>query len=432
MSDILHAVKGMNDILPDAKETFLDSAVWDFVLDTTRRVVEQHGYRHTRLPIVEETALFARGIGEGTDIVSKEMYTFSDRGERSLTLRPEGTASCVRAYVEHGLSRSEPEQKWWYTGPMFRAERPQKGRYRQFYQVGCEHFGSKDPAADAAMIMMAWRISEALGLTGITLKINSLGDTESRDRYREVLRGYMKAHESEICEACKGRMVTNPLRFLDCKVPACKELAKKAPDIGESLSEASKKHYDAVETLLRDCGLPFVRDPGLVRGLDYYTDTLFELTTTALGAQDAIGGGGRYDNLIEELGGAPTPAIGFAMGIERICLLVAHANETQGKELDSGPHLFIAPMEGAVSAALKLADAVRAAGPYRVEVDVSGRKVKAQMRRADKLKARSVIVLGEDEIARGHGNLKDLRVSSAVDVALNGEAVGEALARLTA
>lgn len=427
MSDILHAVKGMNDIVPDAKEGFLDSAVWDHVLDIARRVIEAHGYRHVRLPIVEETALFARGIGEGTDIVSKEMYTFSDRGERSLTLRPEGTASCVRAYVEHGLSRSDPEQKWWYQGPMFRAERPQKGRYRQFYQVGVEHFGIKDPAADAAMIAIAWRITEALGLTGITLKINSLGDTESRDRYREVLRGYMKAHESEICDACKGRMVTNPLRFLDCKVPACKELAKKAPDIADSLSEASKTHYARVEQLLRDCGLSFVRDAALVRGLDYYTDTLFELTTTALGAQDAVGGGGRYDNLIEELGGAPTPAVGFAMGIERICLLVA-----QGQPIDAGPHLFIAPMEGAVGAALKLADAVRAAGPFRVEVDVSGRKVKAQMRRADKLKARAAIVLGEDEIARGHGNLKDLRVSSSIDVALNGAAVGEALARLIA
>ena len=427
MSDILHAVKGMNDILPDAKETFLDSAVWDHVLDTARRVVEAHGYRQTRLPIVEDTALFARGIGEGTDIVSKEMYTFSDRGERSLTLRPEGTASCVRAYVEHGLSRSEPEQKWWYAGPMFRAERPQKGRYRQFYQVGCEHFGSKDPAADAAMIMMAWRICEALGLTGITLKLNSLGDTESRDRYREVLRGYMKSHESEICDACKGRIVTNPLRFLDCKVPACKELAKKAPDIAESLSEASKAHYAGVEALLRDCELPFVRDPGLVRGLDYYTDTLFELTTTMLGAQDAVGGGGRYDNLIEELGGAPTPSIGFAMGIERICLLVAGTTK-----LEPGPHLFIAPMDGAVGAALKLADQVRAAGPFRVEVDVSGRKVKAQMRRADKVAARSVIVLGQDEIVRGHGNLKDLRVSSSIDVALNGAAIGAALNGLIA
>ena len=425
MSDILSAVKGMNDVFPDAKERFLDSAIWDAVLDKARAVIEGYGYRHVRLPIVEETALFARGIGEGTDIVSKEMYTFTDRGERSLTLRPEGTASCVRAFVEHGMSRSDPFQKWWYFGPMFRAERPQKGRYRQFYQIGAELFGVSDPTGDAEMILMAWRICEALGITDVTLRINTLGDAESRDRYREVLRGYMRAHESELCDACKGRIATNPLRFLDCKVPSCKALAKNAPDIMESLSEASRTHFEKVGALLRDCGISYVRDPALVRGLDYYTDTTFEITTSALGAQDAVGGGGRYDGLIEELGGAPTPAIGFAMGVERIALLVAAKHDVA-----AGPHLFIAPMPGTEGFALKLADAVRALGGMRVEVDVSGKRLKGQMKRADKIGARFALVLGEDEIARGRGNLKNLRVSSNEEVELTGPAVHAALAKL--
>ncbi len=425
MSETLSAVKGMNDVLPEAREPFLSTAVWDRVTDTARRVVESFGYRQVLIPLVEETALFARGIGEGTDIVSKEMYTFTDRGERSLTLRPEGTAGCVRAFIEHGFAKTDPLQKWWYFGPMFRAERPQKGRYRQFYQIGAELYGTSDPAADAEVIVMMWRITQALGLQGITPRVNTLGDKESRDRYREVLRGYMRAHEGELCDACKARIQTNPLRFLDCKNPSCKELAKKAPDIMESLSDASRVHFEKVTTYLRDCGLTYVRDPALVRGLDYYSETTFELTTSALGAQDAVGGGGRYDGLIEELGGTPTPAIGFAMGVERLCLLVAGQ-----EQVTAGPHLFIAPMPGAEAFALKLANEVRAGGPYKVEVDVTGRKLKGQMKRADKVGARFALVLGEDEIARRHGNLKDLRVSSTSEVGLTGEAICAALAKL--
>ncbi len=427
MSEILHAVKGMNDVLPETAEAFLSTAVWDKVIDTARRVIEGYGYRQVLIPIVEETALFARGIGEGTDIVSKEMYTFSDRGERSLTLRPEGTAGCVRAFIEHGFAKTDPVQKWWYIGPMFRAERPQKGRYRQFYQIGAELYGASDPAADAEVIVMMWRICQALGLKDVTPRVNTLGDKESRDRYRDVLRGYMRANVDTLCDACKARIETNPLRFLDCKNPACKEVARKAPDIMESLSAQSRAHFDKVTTYLRDCGLAYVRDAALVRGLDYYSETTFELTTSALGAQDAVGGGGRYDGLIEELGGTPTPAIGFAMGVERLALLVAAT-----QQVASGPHLFIAPMAGAESFALQLADAVRTGGPYRVEVDVTGRKLKGQMRRADKVGARFALVLGEDEIARRHGNLKDLRVSSTSDVALTGDAICAALAKLIA
>lgn len=425
MSEILSAVKGMNDVLPETREAFLSTGVWDRVLDTARRVVESFGYRQVLIPLVEETALFARGIGEGTDIVSKEMYTFTDRGERSLTLRPEGTAGCVRAFIEHGFAKTDPVQKWWYFGPMFRAERPQKGRYRQFYQIGAELYGASDAAADAEVIIMMWRITQALGLQGITPRVNTLGDKESRDRYREVLRNYMRANEGQLCDACKARIQTNPLRFLDCKNPSCKELAKKAPDIMASLSDASRAHFEKVTTYLRDCGLEYVRDPALVRGLDYYSETTFELTTSALGAQDAVGGGGRYDGLIEELGGTPTPAIGFAMGVERLCLLVAGQ-----EQVAAGPHLFIAPMEGTESFALKLANDIRAGGPYRVEVDVTGRKLKGQMKRADKVGARFALVLGGDEIAQRHGKLKDLRVSSTSEVGLTGEAICAALAKL--
>jgi histidyl-tRNA synthetase len=425
MSSILTAPKGMNDVMPEGAEPFLSTAVWDKVIDTARRVIEGFGYRQVLIPLVEETALFQRGIGEGTDIVSKEMYSFTDRGERSLTLRPEGTAGCVRAFIEHGFAKTDPVQKWWYFGPMFRAERPQKGRYRQFYQIGAELYGASDPAADAEIILVMWRICEALGLKDVTPRVNTLGDTESRDRYRDVLRGYMRANVDKLCDACKGRIDTNPLRFLDCKNPSCRELAKQAPDIMESLSEASRKHFEKVTQYLRDCGLTYVRDPALVRGLDYYSETTFELTTTALGAQDAVGGGGRYDGLIEELGGTPTPAIGFAMGVERLALLVAAQ-----QQVVNGPHLFIAPMPGAESFALQLAGEIRAGGPYRVEVDVTGRKLKSQMKRADKVGARFAIVLGEDEIARRHGNLKDLRVSSTSDVALTGEAICVALAKL--
>ncbi len=436
---MIHADKGNNDILPGAHEPDLDSGIWDHLLGTAQAVLESYGYRHVLLPTVEETALFARGIGEDTDIVSKEMYTFTDRGERSLTLRPEGTASAVRAYVEHGFGKTDPVQRWWYLGPMFRAERPQKGRYRQFYQVGAEFLGVSAPSADAELLVLVWRLCEALGVTGVTVRVNSLGDADSRAAYREVLRAHLQAHKEQLCESCRGRIDTNPLRVLDCKREGCREVARSAPDILESLTPASRAHFEAVQQLVAAAGVPYSRDAHLVRGLDYYTGTIFELTTSALGAQDAVLGGGRYDDLVAQLDGPPTPAIGFAAGLERLALLVA-ATERGAALRRRGPDLYIVPMAGAEGRALTLADELRrqvrpgTGAPFRVEVDVSGGKLKHQMRRADRVGALTALVLGENELQSGQGALKLLRAAESTQrqVRLEGSALAAALGEVIA
>ncbi len=420
----IQAVKGMNDVLPNAERGFLDTTMWQGLGAIAAELLESYGYRHVWLPIVEATELFARGIGEGTDIVSKEMYTFEDRGGRSLTLRPEGTASAVRAYIEHGLFRAAPIQKWWYMGPMFRAEAPQEGRYRQFYQIGAELFGVADPAADAELLIMLWRLLERLGLEQVKVRLNSLGDLDSRKRYRETLRGFLEQHRSELSEATEKRIDENPLRFLDSKDPKDQALKADAPDILDALSAESRAHFERVQELLDGAGVAYERDRTLVRGLDYYTDTTFEFSTSALGAQDAILGGGRYDGLVEQLGGPKTPAIGFAAGVERLAMLL---ERTRGVPR-SGPDLYVVPMDGHVGEAMALADTIRDASPFVVEVDVSGRKVKAAMKRADKIGARTVLVFGEDESRTGRGNLKDLGVSSEMEVLLTGEALVSALA----
>lgn len=427
---MIEAVKGMNDVLPGASEPFLDSAVWDRVVGTATRVLASHGYRQVLVPVVESTSLFARGIGEDTDIVSKEMYSFTDRGGEALTLRPECTAGAVRAYVEHGYARNSPVQRWWYFGPMFRAERPQKGRYRQFYQIGAELLGAGAPAADAELVIMLTRMCDAIGLAGVNVRVNSLGDPESRAAYRTVLQAYLQTHVGELCEACQRRAVTNPLRVLDCKRPGCREVAARAPDIISAFTPSAQAYFAKVQELLDQAGVPFVRDPRLVRGLDYYTGTIFEFTSGALGSQDAILGGGRYDNLVAELGGPPTPAVGFAAGIERLAL-VAAKGVTDTATL-GGPHLYIAPMPGAESRALSLADEVRAAGAFIVEVDVSGKGLKQQLKRADRAGARYAIVLGENELASNQVNLKDLRADlhqggALATVELSGVALASAL-----
>lgn len=425
-STAIHSVKGMNDVIPQASEAAFDSAIWDRIFDTARQVLEGYGYRRVWLPVVEETTLFARGIGEATDIVQKEMYTFEDRGGRRLTLRPEGTAGAVRAYVQHNLAQANPVQRWWYTGPMFRAERPQAGRYRQFYQVGAELLGTASPIADAELVALCWRWCATLGLTGITIRLNSLGDEESRAAYRAALTVFLQGQRPDLCESCQERLGTNPLRALDCKRERCRALVANAPDVADSLSPASAQHFGAVEELLHGLGVPYIRDAKLVRGLDYYTGTLFELTTTALGAQDAILGGGRYDELALELGGPPTPAIGFAAGVERIALLLAAG--TEQKRGEGVPHLYIVPMKGTEARVLALADAVRSSGPWRVDVDVSGRKLKHQMRRSDRCGARFVLVVGDEEIASGRGRMRDLAARAEYDVELGGAAIAARLA----
>jgi histidyl-tRNA synthetase len=422
----IQAAKGMNDVWPGAVEAHFDASVWSHLFSVCSTVLGQYGFRQVWLPCVEETALFSRGIGEDTDIVAKEMFTFSDRGERSLTLRPEGTAGAVRAYIEHHLDKTDPVQRWWYGGPMFRAERPQKGRYRQFYQIGAEHFGVASPTADAEMLHLLYHLCQQLGITDVRVGVNSVGDAESRRGFRAVLRQFLQSQTSALCQSCLRRVETNPMRVLDCKEEGCRRVVLAAPDILQSLSEASRRHFERVQELLTALGVPFARDPRLVRGLDYYTGTTFELTSSALGAQDAILGGGRYDDLIAELGGPPTPAVGFAAGVERLALLVS-----QQKTLHSGPDLYIIPMLGAETRSLDLARRLRELGPWQVEVDVTEARLKKQMRRADRLRARAALVLGETELASGHGKLKDLAISSEVEVRLDAEALSAALQRLS-
>ena len=426
----------MNDVLPGASDAFLDSSVWTQVVGKATEVLQSYGYRQVLLPVVEDTGLFARGIGEDTDIVSKEMYSFADRGGDALTLRPEGTAGAVRAYIEHNYAKTSPIQRWWYTGPMFRAERPQKGRYRQFYQIGAELFGAGAPAADAEMIIMLTRLCAALGLTGVSVRVNSLGDPESRAAYRTILQQYLGAHTGELCEACQRRALTNPLRVLDCKRPPCRAVAEKAPDIAGAFSPAASAHFAAVQRLLESARIAYVRDPRLVRGLDYYTGTIFEFASGELGAQDAILGGGRYDDLVAQLGGPPTQAVGFAAGIERLALLAASRLSASEVAQAGGPHLYIAAMPGAEVRALELAEQIRVAGPYRVEVDVTGKGLKPQMKRADRAGARFALVLGEDELTSGRGKLKDLRTDlhqsgALAMVELSGVAIAGALQAAT-
>ena len=416
------AVKGMNDILPGAKEDFLDTAVWNFILGKAQRVLEGYGYSQIRLPVVEDTSLFARGLGEQTDIVGKEMYTFEDRGGRSLTLRPEGTASAARAYVEHHFARNNPIQKWWYFGPMYRAERPQKGRYRQFYQIGAEFFGADTPASEAEMLMMLWEFTRLLGLSEVRLRLNTLGDGPSRVAYRGALVAHFEPLVEKLCESCAGRVDSNPLRVLDCKRSGCIEIVSLAPDILDCLTPAARTHFDALRSLLDAAQIPYDRDRTLVRGLDYYTGTIFEFTTGNLGAQDAILGGGRYDELVSELGGTSTPALGFAAGVERLALLLEDSLRK-----NTGPDLYIIPMDTFEGSAFELASNIRADGELRIVVDTGGGKVKQQFKRADRSRARYALVLGEDELSEKLGRVKDLRTGESTELKLEPEGIAKYL-----
>jgi histidyl-tRNA synthetase len=412
---VVQAIKGMNDVLPESQELFLDTAVWTTMAQAAMDVFGSYGYKHVWLPLVEDTALFARGLGEASDIVSKEMYTFSDRGERSLTLRPEGTAGAVRAYIEHGYPRESAVQRWWYMGPMFRAERPQKGRYRQFYQVGAEFFGASGAAAEAETLFLVRDYLSRLNIGDVAFHVNTLGDAASRQRYRETLLVFLKEHQDGLCESCKHRMERNPLRVLDCKRPACKQVVASAPDMLDALTPEAMSHFDTFRRCMDAGGMQVVRDARLVRGLDYYTGVIFECVTTGLGAQDAVAGGGRYDGLVTEFGGASTPAVGFAAGMERLALLIA----SQGQRCWDGPHFLMAPMdEAAAVEAMRLACGLRKLG-YRVEVDVSGGRVKQQMRRADKTGAAMALVLGSEEIASRTVRVKYLQRKQEVSVPLD-------------
>ena len=400
MSQTLQSVRGMNDILPDEAE------FWEVFEDTIRSWLKGYGYRPIRMPIVEPTPLFKRAIGEVTDIVEKEMYSFEDslNGEQ-LTLRPEGTAGCVRAVIQHGLANQIP-RRLYYIGQMFRHERPQKGRYRQFHQVGVESIGFAGPDIDAEMILMGARLWADLGLDGIELQINSLGQPEERAQHRAALIAYFEEHAEILDEDVKRRLYTNPLRILDTKNPALQEMCAAAPKLIDYLGEASLAHFEGVQRVLRDAGVPFVINPRLVRGLDYYNLTVFEWVTDKLGAQGTVCAGGRYDGLVEQLGGKATPACGFAMGVERLIALI---KESGGEPAAPAPDVYLVHQgEAAARLAFRVAEGLRDHG-IDVLLHCGGGSFKSQMKKADGSGANFAVVIGDDEAATGEAQLKSLR-----------------------
>ncbi len=412
-------VRGMDDTLPD------EIPWWTLAEDAVREMARRYNYREIRVPLVEHTELFARGIGAATDIVAKEMYTFQDRGERSLTLRPEGTAPVARAYLTHGWQTSEPFQKLFYLGPMFRYEKPQKGRQRQFHQYGIEVLGALDPTVDAEVIAFAWSLMEMLGLGGLRLRLNSIGCREDRARYRDVLTAHFESTIDRMCNDCRRRLTENPLRILDCKEAACQPFIAAAPGSADHLCTECAEHFAAVRVWLDQLDLAYDIDPRLVRGLDYYTRTVFELASSDLGAQDALIGGGRYDGLVELLGGPPTPGIGFAGGFERLVhvLRERHRDALVPERLD----LFLAAVgEAGRCAAMKLANDLRSAG-VSVDVDHRDRALRKQMAQANQSRARYVLVLGDDEVRAGKGRLKDMDSGEAREVLLDPEGLAAAL-----
>lgn len=400
MSQTLQSVRGMNDILPDEAE------FWELFEDTVRSWLKAYGYRPIRMPIVEPTPLFKRAIGEVTDIVEKEMYSFEDslNGEQ-LTLRPEGTAGCVRALVQHNLAAQHP-RRLYYMGPMFRHERPQKGRYRQFHQVGVEAFGFAGPDIDAEMILMGARLWADLGLDGIELQINSLGQPEERAQHRAALIAYFEEHAELLDEDAKRRLYTNPLRILDTKNPAMQEMCAAAPKLIDYLGAESLAHFEGVQRVLKDAGLPFTINPRLVRGLDYYNLTVFEWVTDKLGAQGTVCAGGRYDGLVQQLGGKPTPACGFAMGVER---LVALIKESGGEPIPPAPDVYVVHQgDEASRLAFRVAEGLRDQG-IDVLLHCGGGSFKSQMKKADGSGAAFAVIIGDDEAATGEAQLKALR-----------------------
>ncbi|HEB0604464.1 TPA: histidine--tRNA ligase [Pseudomonas aeruginosa] len=405
MSKSLQAIRGMNDILPE------QTPAWRYLERTFAGLLDGYGYSEIRLPILEFTELFARGIGEGTDVVDKEMYTFLDRNGESLTMRPEGTAGCVRAVLEHGLSGGGQVQKLWYTGPMFRYEKPQKGRYRQFHQIGVEVFNLPGPDIDAELIILTWRLWQKLGMAdAVTLQLNTLGSSEARARYREALVAYLQQRFEQLDEDSQRRMTTNPLRILDSKVESTQALLVGAPTLHDYLDEESIAHFEGLKARLDAVGLRYEINQKLVRGLDYYCRTAFEWVTDKLGAQGTVCGGGRYDGLVSQFGGKPTPGVGFAMGVERLVLLL----ETLGvipAELNRPADLYVCAFgEPAELAALTLAEQLRSAIPgIRLLVNAGAGSFKSQFKKADKSGARFALILGEDEVANRVVGFKPLR-----------------------
>jgi histidyl-tRNA synthetase len=403
---MIQLIRGFKDILPGETE------LWQRIEKTTVDLFKTFGYAEIRVPIMEKTELFSRSIGEDTDIVEKEMYTFADRRGEFLTLRPEATASVVRAYIQHKLYSDDPVRKFFLIGPMFRRERPQKGRYRQFYQIDAEAFGIAAPYIDVQMIHMLHALFTRLGVPETQIHLNSLGCPECRPAFRKALTAMLVLVDEQLCPDCQRRRARNPMRVLDCKVPTCQQAVVDAPAIIDHLCDACRAHFDTVTSGLTALNVPFILDKRLVRGLDYYTRTTFELQTTALGAQSAVAGGGRYDSLVEALGGPPTPAIGFAIGFDRLAEILA---QSQAAVVEP-PRLFFAALGArAREAAFGWAMALGETGLY-VEMEYGDKSLKAQMKRADRLNAPFVLIVGDAELANGQVALRDMRTKEQTEL----------------
>lgn len=408
---LTNAPKGTKDILPE------QIYKWHYVERKFADICRRYGFKEIRTPVFEHTELFTRGIGDTTDVVQKEMYTFLDHGNRSITLKPEGTSPTVRAFIEHKQYAEVQPSKYYYILPCFRYEKPQSGRLREFHQFGIEVFGTPNMMADAEVICLAYDFLTSLGITEIELRINSVGCPVCRKRHREALRNFLAPKYEQLCDTCKTRYDKNPMRILDCKSPSCKELIAGAPMMLDYLCDDCKNAFEELQSNLTALGIPFVVDPGIVRGLDYYTKTAFEFVTTKIGAQGTVCGGGRYDHLIEEIGGPPIPGVGFGLGIERLLLLM----ESAGAEFpdEDHPDVFIAVMGDAAKAyGLKLCRDLRAKG-LAVEMDTLARNIKGQFKYADRLKARYTVVIGDNELAEGSATVKDMARSEQHQVAFD-------------
>jgi histidyl-tRNA synthetase len=402
------ALQGTKDLLPE------DASKWRYLEEKIRVILSLYNYKEIRTPIFEQTELFKRSIGQDTDIVQKEMYTFMDQGKRSLTLRPEGTASIVRAFIEHSIGEKSPLVKLFYFGPMFRQERPQKGRLREFYQYGAEVIGSLDPLVDAELIELGVRINNAFGLENLKLHLNSIGCKDCRPAHRDAFNKFVKDKIDKFCQECLIRLNRNPLRIFDCKNEGCIEALKDAPMILDYLDSECKEHFQKVRNYLEQMKIEYVLDGRLVRGLDYYTRTTFEIKSESLGAQDTLLGGGRYDLLVSELGGKDTPAIGFAAGIERLIMVLDMQKKfpPDDERLD----LFIAPLgDEAKSIGLKIVKDLREKG-LKCDIDFLGRSLKSQLKEADRQKAKKVLIIGEDELRKGKGTLRDMETKEQKEI----------------
>lgn len=402
---LIKAARGTKDIFGE------DAVKYTYISKMAQEIFESYGYTYIKTPIFEETDLFKRGIGEGTDVVEKEMYTFKDRGDRSLTLRPENTASVVRSYLENAIYGKEDVTKYYYNGSMFRYERPQAGRQREFNQIGVEVLGESSPILDAEVIAMSYSLLEKLGITDLEVHINSVGTNASRTKYREMLLNFLEPMKDELCEDCRMRMEKNPLRVLDCKVDKCKELTKDAPSIIDSLTEEERNHYETVKKYLDIFGVKYVEDSRLVRGLDYYSSTVYEIVTNKLGAQGTVLGGGRYDNLLKQLGDKDIPAVGFAAGVERMMMLL----EDYPK---NNPDVYVAWLgENTQEFGLKIAKMLRDNG-VKTFVDFNSKGMKSHMKKADKLAVKYCIIVGEDEMNKGVIVLKDFNARTQEEMSL--------------